>query len=85
MHCYPRAIDRRLPQRVHPHGLVIPQTFSATLEFRRTVYELSGDNCSYGFPAGYVEQHQERIRWARFGLLWPAIGAQMIVECEVSP
>jgi hypothetical protein len=78
-------IDALLPPRVYGQGLCIPQTFKATLEFRRTVHELRDRNRLYGYPDGYVEQHHARIRWSRFALIWPAIGAQMIIEREVSP
>jgi hypothetical protein len=78
-------VDALLPPRVYSQGLCIPQTFHATLEFRRTVYELRDRNRLYGYPLGYVEQHHARIRWSRFALLWAAIGAQLIIEHEVSP
>ncbi len=77
------AIDRSLPRELYGHGLVIPSSMMVRLEFRRTAYELRGENCSYGYPIGYAEQHHRRQRWSMFALVWANIGAQMIIEHEV--
>jgi hypothetical protein len=79
----PDKVDRLLSPRVDGVGLCIPQTFSATLEFRRTYYQLRDPCVIHPVPNGYVEQHHERIRWSRFALLWAALGAQMVIEHEV--
>jgi hypothetical protein len=77
-------VDALLVRPVYGHGLVVPQTFIARLEFRRTVHESPIPGRSSGnYPIGYVEQHHARIRWARFALVWAALGAQMRLEHEV--
>jgi len=70
------GIDRALRGSAWGCSLVIPQHFDVRFEIRRTIV---GHDAA---PQVYIDACHARLHWARFCLLWAAIGGQMCVDEE---